>query len=78
MQIIAAFGGKENIAQFDNCISRLRVEVRDPARVAGYDVWKKTLRAKGVVRVGEKGWQIIYGAEVVMIAGDCKEWLEEA
>ncbi|WP_347291940.1 PTS transporter subunit EIIC [Kluyvera georgiana] len=78
MQIIAAFGGKENIAQFDNCISRLRVEVRDPARVAGDDVWKKTLRAKGVVRVGEKGWQIIYGAEVVMIAGDCKEWLEEA
>ena len=77
MQIIAAFGGKENISQFDNCISRLRVEVIDPSRVADDDVWKKNLRAKGVVRVGETGWQIIYGTEVVMIAGDCKELLEE-
>lgn len=77
-QIIAALGGPGNISQFDNCISRLRVEVIDPTRVASDDVWKKSLRAKGVVHVSEKGLQVIYGAEVVMIAGDCKELLGEA
>ena len=77
-QIIAAFGGKENIAHFDNCISRLRVEVTNPALVASDEIWKKNLRAKGVVHVGDNGWQIIYGTEVVMIAGDCKEYLEES
>lgn len=77
-QIIDALGGPQNISQFDNCISRLRVEVIDPARVASDDVWKKSLRAKGVVHVSEKGLQVIYGAEVVMIAGDCKELLGEA
>jgi phosphotransferase system IIB component len=35
------------------------------------------LHAKGYVKVSEKGFQIIYGAEVVMIAGDCKELLDE-
>lgn len=77
-QIINAFGGPENIVQFDNCISRLRVEVVDASRVAADDVWKKTLRAKGVVHVSNKGFQIIYGPEVVMIAGDCKELLGDA
>lgn len=76
-RIIAAFGGKENIEQFDNCISRLRVEVKDPTRVANEILWKKTLGAKGFVRVGDNGFQIIYGAEVIMIAGDCKELLDE-
>ncbi|WP_312948425.1 PTS transporter subunit EIIC [Superficieibacter sp.] len=77
-QIINAFGGPENIVQFDNCISRLRVEVVDASHVAADDVWKKTLRAKGVVHVSDKGFQIIYGPEVVMIAGDCKELLGDA
>ncbi len=77
-QIINAFGGPENIVQFDNCISRLRVEVVDASRVVADDVWKKTLRAKGVVHVSDKGFQIIYGPEVVMIAGDCKELLGDA
>nr|WP_318383977.1 PTS transporter subunit EIIC [uncultured Enterobacter sp.] len=75
--IIAAFGGKENIDQFDNCISRLRVQVKDGARVADEHVWKQQLSAKGFVRVSDKAFQIIYGAEVVMIAGDCKELLDE-
>ncbi|MCP2002959.1 UNVERIFIED_ORG: glucose-like phosphotransferase system IIB component [Buttiauxella agrestis ATCC 33320] len=75
-QIIEAFGGAENIVAFDNCISRLRVEVKDPEKVAADNYWKKKLQAKGVVRVGDKGYQIIYGAEVVMIAGDCKELLD--
>ncbi|WP_072569807.1 PTS transporter subunit EIIC [Enterobacter sp. SA187] len=75
--IIEAFGGKENIEQFDNCISRLRVQVKDGSRVAPEAVWKKTLRAKGYVQVSERAFQIIYGAEVVMIAGDCKELLDE-
>lgn len=73
--IIEAFGGEENIIQLDNCISRLRVEVKDGSKVVADDVWKNDLKAHGVVRIGDNGFQIIYGSEVVMIAGDCKELL---
>ncbi|MFC3191642.1 PTS transporter subunit EIIB [Pseudocitrobacter faecalis] len=45
-QIIDALGGPHNISQFDNCISRLRVEVIDPSRVASDDVWKKPARER--------------------------------
>lgn len=73
--IIDAFGGEDNIIQLDNCISRLRVEVKDGSKVVADDVWKNDLRAHGVVRIEDNGFQIIYGSEVVMIAGDCKELL---
>lgn len=56
--LVAAFGGRENIASLDACITRLRVAVRDAARVD--DAALKALGASGVVHVG-KSVQAIFG-----------------
>lgn len=72
--IIQALGGSENIDDVDNCISRLRIVVKDPALVAEDDIWKGQLEALGVVRM-EKAIQIIYGAKVAGIAVDVRDVL---
>ena len=72
--IIEALGGRENIVDVDNCISRLRVVVKDAEKVAADSVWKNELKAMGVVRVNN-GIQIIYGAHVAGIAVDVRDAL---
>lgn len=72
--IIAALGGSSNIEDVDNCISRLRVVVKDPDKVAPDPVWKDQLEALGVIHVG-KGVQIVYGARVASVAVDVREKL---
>jgi len=72
--IIAALGGRENIEDVDNCISRLRVVVKDAEKVADDNLWKNELQAMGVVRVNN-GIQIIYGAHVASIAVDVRDAL---
>jgi glucose PTS system EIICB or EIICBA component len=56
--LVAAFGGRDNIASLDACITRLRVAVRDAAPVD--DAALKALGATGVVRVG-RNVQAIFG-----------------
>ncbi|RHW51197.1 hypothetical protein DS831_04010 [Bombilactobacillus bombi] len=73
-KIIKGLGGKENIEDLDNCISRLRVVVKDPKKVVSDDIWKKEIEALGVVHMG-KGIQIVYGANVAAIAVDVREKL---
>lgn len=72
--IINAFGGSENIDSVTNCATRLRVTVHDSELVASNDVWTKELKAQGVVR-NNKGFQIIYGPNVMSIATEVKEAL---
>lgn len=62
VEIIKYLGGKENIEAISNCITRLRVVVKDMNLVqeAGF---KKT-GAAGVVKPSEKDIQIIYGPSV--------------
>ncbi len=59
--IYEALGGIENVMSLDNCITRLRIQVDDPNKVAEDSVWTK-LGAKGVIRSGN-GIQIVYGAQ---------------
>jgi PTS system glucose-specific IIC component len=56
--LVLAFGGGDNIASLDACITRLRVAVRDPARVDERAL--AALGASGVMRVG-KGVQAVFG-----------------
>ncbi|WP_223068563.1 glucose-specific PTS transporter subunit IIBC [Paenibacillus caui] len=56
--ILAALGGKENIAHLDACITRLRVEVKDKGRVNKDRL--KNLGASGVLEVGNNV-QAIFG-----------------
>ena len=39
-RIIALLGGRENIVLVDACMTRLRVTVKDPAKVADLAAWK--------------------------------------
>jgi len=56
---IAAVGGSDNILEVDNCITRLRLSVKDSS-IADKEGLKK-LGAAGVVPVGKGGLQVIVG-----------------
>ena len=58
--ILAALGGAPNVVDVEPCITRLRVEVRDPAAVGDADL--KATGAFGVVRSG-RIVQIVIGPE---------------
>lgn len=75
-QIIEALGGESNIVNLGNCMTRLRVTVKDISLVEDDETWKKDLQAIGVVRKGN-ALQIIYGTRVTMIASDVKDLLKD-
>lgn len=62
VEIIKCLGGKENIQTVSNCITRLRVVVKDMSLV-NEEGFKKT-GAAGVIKPGENDIQIIYGPSV--------------
>ncbi|MGG7178346.1 PTS transporter subunit EIIC [Clostridium paraputrificum] len=76
-QIVEALGGDSNIVNLGNCMTRLRVTVKDISLVKDDEAWKKQLEAIGVVRKGN-ALQIIYGTRVTMIASDVKELLSDS
>lgn len=59
-QLIAAYGGRENLKNVDACITRLRMEVADPAKVDHDRL--KALGAAGVIEVGS-GVQAVFGTQ---------------
>lgn len=59
--IVEALGGVDNIENMDSCITRLRVTVKDPNKVADDKVWN-SLNSKKVLRIGN-GIQAIYGTQ---------------
>ena len=73
--IVAALGGAENIDDLDNCISRLRIVVKDPSKVAADEVFTKQLQAMGVIHMGDKALQVVYGPAVGGVAADVHDVL---
>ena len=71
-QVIAAFGGRENLVNVDACITRLRVEVSDKGKVDQARL--KTLGAAGVVEVG-KSVQAVFGTDAEALKNDINEIL---
>ena len=59
-QLIAAFGGRENLVNVDACITRLRMEVADKNKVDKPRL--KALGAAGVIEVGNNV-QAIFGTQ---------------
>jgi PTS system glucose-specific IIC component len=74
-QIVWALGGRSNIATLDNCITRLRVEVKDPSKVDAKRL--KGLGAAGVVERGQ-AVQAIFGTTVGNIKSDIDAYLKVA
>lgn len=68
---VAALGGAANLSSIDACITRLRLQVKDPAQVQ--DAALKTLGAKGVIRVGATGVQVIIGPAAEGIAEEIRK-----
>ena len=71
--LVAAFGGKENIASLDACITRLRVGVKDVAKVDQAGL--KKLGAAGVVVAGS-GVQAIFGTKSDNLKSDMDIWMK--
>ena len=64
--IIEGLGGRDNIQTLDNCVTRLRVEVKDSSRVN--DSSLKAAGAKAVVHPGEGSVQVVIGLKVQQVA----------
>jgi PTS system glucose-specific IIC component len=74
-ELVHAFGGRSNITSLDACITRLRISVKDPARVD--EAKLKALGAAGVMRVGN-GVQAIFGPLSENLKTDMQEYLKTA
>ena len=72
-ELVSAFGGKENIANLDACITRLRVSVKDIAKVDQAKL--KKLGAAGVVVAGS-GVQAIFGTKSDNLKTDMDHWIK--
>ena len=70
-QILAGVGGKENVVSVDNCITRLRLEVKD--RLAVDEKAIKAAGVAGVLRPGKTSLQVIVGTQVQHVADEFKK-----
>lgn len=66
-QILAALGGEANVIDLEPCITRLRVELADPALVD--EAALRATGAFGVVRSG-RVVQVVVGPEADTLASD--------
>ncbi len=71
--ILEGLGGKENIVTLDNCITRLRVEVKDSSKVDEKKI--KSANVAGVMRPGKNSVQVIIGTKVQFVADEIKKVL---
>ena len=66
-QLIAAFGGRENLVNVDACITRLRMDVADKTKVDQARL--KALGAAGVIEVGNSV-QAVFGTQAEALKND--------
>ncbi|NUS42949.1 MAG: PTS transporter subunit EIIB [Mycobacteriaceae bacterium] len=71
-QIVAGLGGVDNLVEVEGCITRLRVEVRDPAKVDQQAL--KAAGAHGVVAAGS-AVQVVVGPTADALAEDISDLL---
>ncbi len=69
--ILEGIGGKANVASIDNCITRLRLEIKDYTAVDEKKI--KSAGVAGVVRPGKNSVQVIIGTKVQFVADEFKK-----
>lgn len=74
VQIINLLGGRDNIEDVDACMTRLRVTVKDVARVGDKETWKKA-GAMGLIIKGS-GVQAVYGPKADILKSDIQDLLD--
>ena len=71
--ILEGLGGRENIQTLDNCVTRLRVEVKDSNAINEETL--KAAGAKAVVRTGAGSVQVVIGLKVQKVADELRKML---
>ncbi len=71
--ILEGLGGKGNISEVDNCITRLRVEVKDYTAVNEKKI--KSSGVSGVIRPSKTSVQVVVGTQVQHVADELKKLL---
>ncbi|MBR2037781.1 MAG: PTS transporter subunit EIIC [Lachnospiraceae bacterium] len=71
--ILEGIGGRANITGVDNCITRLRLEIKDQALVNEKQI--KAAGVAGVIRPGKNSVQVIIGTKVQFVADELKKLL---
>lgn len=71
--ILEGLGGKGNIKTLDNCITRLRLEIKDYTLVDEKKI--KSAGVAGVMRPGKNSVQVIVGTKVQFVADEMKKML---
>ena len=69
--ILEGLGGKANITSVDNCITRLRLEVKDNTVVNEKKI--KEAGVAGVIRTGKTSVQVVIGPKVQFVADEFKK-----
>lgn len=68
--ILEGLGGKENIISIDNCVTRLRLEIKDKYKINEKLI--KSSGASGIIKPGKKSIQIIIGTKVQFVCDELK------
>lgn len=71
--ILEGLGGKENITSLDNCITRLRMEIKDYTQVDEKKI--KSAGIAGIIRPSKTSVQVIVGTKVQFVADAMKKML---
>lgn len=71
--VLEGLGGKDNVTSLDNCITRLRLEVKDYTLVDEKKI--KSAGVAGVMRPSKTAVQVIIGTKVQFVADEMKKML---
>lgn len=69
--VLEGVGGKDNVESIDNCITRLRLVVKDYTAVDEKKI--KSAGVAGVIRPGKNDVQVIIGTQVQFVADEFKK-----
>ncbi|MGL5379166.1 N-acetylglucosamine-specific PTS transporter subunit IIBC [Clostridium sp.] len=69
--ILRGVGGKENVVSVDNCITRLRLEIKDQSKVNEKVI--KSAGVSGVIRPGKNSLQVVVGTQVQFVSDEFKK-----
>lgn len=69
--VLEGVGGKDNVETIDNCITRLRLVIKDYTKVDEKKI--KSAGVAGVIRPSQKDVQVIIGTKVQFVADEFKK-----
>lgn len=73
-KILENIGGKDNLINYENCMTRLRLEVKDMSLVNENKI--KQTGAHGVVKIDDHNLQIVIGPKVANVMREFKKLVE--